>query len=282
MNRSVLKALHYTAVLVALGVVCAAGVAGLYALFKPRIDEQARLAEEQAFARVLPTDVKTFRPDGGVDQVLAKDLTPVRKEAIDSQTGRPFTPKREKEKLRAVYVVRDSKDPQRILGYAAKGKGRGYGGEIDVVVGVRADAALTIFNVEVTKQTETPGLGANCQVKRTDRHMFESTEGQLVTVWTDQYGHDKRKGGKNLKGIDPQTGKPSAELAVTKTAAARRVDAISGATITSKAVTEAVRDAVAKIAAVTRWDAARKCRVPKTSTGQPAATGPATRPAAEP
>ncbi len=86
----------------------------------------------------------------------------------------------------------------------------GYGGNITVAVGVRHD--LTIEGVSVISQSETAGLGAKC----------------ADAAFTEQF-----------KGIAGYVGFGDTDLPESN-----RIDAISGATITTRAVTEAVNTAV--------------------------------------
>ena len=86
----------------------------------------------------------------------------------------------------------------------------GYGGDVTVAVGVDTDGKLT--GISVISQSETAGLGANC-VKPEFTKQFAGI-GETV-VWT--------KSGKS---------------------APNEIDAISGATVTTKAVTEAVNAAL--------------------------------------
>lgn len=87
----------------------------------------------------------------------------------------------------------------------------GYGGDVVVMTGVDAEGKIT--KVKVTEMEETPGLGAKCQ-----------------TDWIDQY-----------------TGLTE-NIAVDKNGSAgnnpNKIEAISGATITSRAVTKAVNNSV--------------------------------------
>ncbi|MDU4860077.1 MAG: RnfABCDGE type electron transport complex subunit G [Terrisporobacter othiniensis] len=98
-----------------------------------------------------------------------------------------------------------------VAGYTIKVLPKGYGGEIELMVGVSKDG--TISGVKVGNMTETPGLGAKAK-----EEPFYS-----------QYA-----------------GKPATELNVVKSGAAgeTEIQAISGATITSKAVTKGVNTAV--------------------------------------
>ncbi len=86
----------------------------------------------------------------------------------------------------------------------------GYGGNITIAVGVRKD--LTIEGVSVISQGETAGLGAKC----------------ADAAFTDQF-----------KGIAGFVGFGNTDLPESN-----RIDAISGATITTSAVTESVNIAV--------------------------------------
>ncbi|MCD7731999.1 MAG: RnfABCDGE type electron transport complex subunit G [Oscillospiraceae bacterium] len=87
---------------------------------------------------------------------------------------------------------------------------KGYGGDIDITIGI--DTTGTITGIVVTSMSETSGLGANCQNEE----------------WISQY-----------------IGK-SGEVAYTKTGATQEneIDAISGATKTTRAITNAVNAAL--------------------------------------
>lgn len=98
-----------------------------------------------------------------------------------------------------------------ISGYTVKVLPKGYGGEIELMVGIKTDG--TISGVNVGNMNETPGLGAKAKE--------EAFYGQYL-------------------------GKPATELNVIKSGSAgeTEIQAISGATITSKAVTSGVNTAV--------------------------------------
>ncbi len=87
----------------------------------------------------------------------------------------------------------------------------GYGGNITIAVGISADSSIT--GISVIAQSETAGLGAVCADKK----------------FTDQF-----------IGI-----KDYVEYVKTGKTEPHEIDAISGATITTKAVTEAVNTALA-------------------------------------
>lgn len=97
-------------------------------------------------------------------------------------------------------------------GYAVTAAPNGYGGEISLVVGIDYEGKVT--GVDVISQSETPGLGANCTGEEFKSRYVGKTAGVTVV-----------KGG-----IGENT-----------------VDAITSATITSKAVTRGVNDALAAV-----------------------------------
>ena len=97
--------------------------------------------------------------------------------------------------------------------WAVKSTVNGFGGPLTVLVGVEKDG--TVHATKVLSHSETPGLGAKCQ---TDEHFIGQFEG-----------------------FDPS----SRKLAVTKDGG--DVDAITASTITSRAYTLAVANAVAAV-----------------------------------
>ncbi len=95
-------------------------------------------------------------------------------------------------------------------GYAFIASGSGYGGDIDILVGLDSD--FKIKDISILTQTETPGLGAR---------ITEST-------FTDQF-----------KGLSAD------EVALKSNNG--MIDAITGATISSKAVVDTVREKMIEI-----------------------------------
>ena len=109
----------------------------------------------------------------------------------------------------AYKMTKDGQD----AGYCVEVAPSGFGGGVDTMVGISADGVVTGISV-ISASSETPGLGANC--------MNEEFQSQ----YKDQ----------------PADG----TLAVTKDGGS--IVSITGATITSRAVTEGVNAAVAFIA----------------------------------
>lgn len=100
-----------------------------------------------------------------------------------------------------------------IAGYVFVTASKGYGGDVQVMTGISVDGQIT--GVVILEQDETPGLGANAE-KESFRDQFK----QAV---------------------------PADGFTVTKsTAGEGEISAMTGATITTTAVTNAVNDAIAQ------------------------------------
>ena len=95
------------------------------------------------------------------------------------------------------------------IGNVVKVSPNGYDGSIDIVVGI--DNSLRVTGIEIISQTETAGLGANCTNDSFKAQFIGKTENITVA----------KNGAKG-----------------------NEIDAISSATITSKAVTKGVNDAL--------------------------------------
>ena len=103
-----------------------------------------------------------------------------------------------------------AKDDGTLVGYAIESTVVGFGGNLSLMVGITPDGV--VYNTSVLSQSETPGLGAKC-----------STDPKFISQW---------------KGFNPDVKK----LAVRKDGG--DVDAITASTITSRAYTEAVKQAL--------------------------------------
>lgn len=100
-----------------------------------------------------------------------------------------------------------------VAGYVFVTSAKGYGGDVQVMTGINAEGQVT--GVVILEQNETPGLGANAE-KESFRDQF--------------------------KQATPENG-----FTVTKsTAKDGEISAMTGATITTTAVTNAVNEAVAQ------------------------------------
>ena len=102
-------------------------------------------------------------------------------------------------------------DGDALVGYAIESTAVGFGGALSIIVGVTPDGV--VYNTSVLSHSETPGLGAKC-----------TTDSKFVDQW---------------RGFNPSVKK----LAVSKDGG--DVDAITASTITSRAYTQAVGNALA-------------------------------------
>ncbi len=120
-------------------------------------------------------------------------------------------PDKETPEISGVYKATiDGQD----VGYCLEVKPKGFGGVLTLIVGINADG--TVAGAKVTAHAETPGLGAKSQ----------------DAEWIAQYGGQPADG----------------NLAVTKDGGT--INAITGATITSRAVTLGVNTAAQYVASL--------------------------------
>ena len=165
---------------------CSAVLAGVYALTAEPIAEAARVAQENAIKAVLP--------DGG-------SLCDAAEVEAD---GAKLTYYR--------YADGDS-----TIAYAVRSSAVGFGGVLNLMVGVLPDG--TVYNTTVLMpMSETPGLGAKCQSDEAFLGQFRGlAPGSVLKVRSD--GGD--------------------------------IDAITASTITSRAYVKAVAQAVAAVSQLT-------------------------------
>jgi len=114
-----------------------------------------------------------------------------------------------------------AKDGDNLVGYAIISSVMGFGGELKLLVGITTDGV--VYNTAVLSHSETPGLGAKC-----------TTDAKFMDQW---------------RGFDPSI----KELAVRKDGG--DVDAITASTITSRAYTQAVANALAMFALLNEMEA---------------------------
>lgn len=105
-------------------------------------------------------------------------------------------------------------------GYVVLCEPKGYGGTVSLAVGIDNDNRVRA--VDITAQSETPGLGARC-TEEDFRAQFAGKSGEITVV--------KHGAGEN------------------------EIDAISSATITSKAVTAGVNDALRAVRIIGKTEA---------------------------
>lgn len=182
-----------------------------------RATEPARIAEAAAVKRAALADVLPFADD-------FKDRSAEIK-------GKPFD------------FVEGYKGGQ-IVGYAATGSAYGYSSNIVVMVGV--DREFKIAAIKVLSQKETPGLGDKVEEIHSKKTIVGMIKGEKydeadVKPWFQAQFEGKGapvKLANDKAGVDAVSG---------ATGANNRVDVITGATISSRAVCNAVNQAVANL-----------------------------------
>lgn len=98
-----------------------------------------------------------------------------------------------------------------LVGYAIPSSHKGYGGEIEIMVGISTQGEIT--GVSILSINETPGLGMNAKNE----------------YFTNQFLQDVPDNGFTAKSDDSSK---------------KKIDALTGATITSEAVSQAVNKAI--------------------------------------
>lgn len=137
-----------------------------------------------------------------VDKLTREKISAQEDEAVKTLLGEMFPEMSRYEFKDEIYTIYSDGDQ---LGYAFLAIGKGYGGDINILVGLSDET--TIKGITIVSQTETPGLGTRI----------------AEPAFTDQF----------------------AGLAINEVALSRdggQIDAITSSTISSSAVVEAVSE----------------------------------------
>ncbi|KGO12679.1 RnfABCDGE type electron transport complex subunit G [Clostridium botulinum] len=153
---------------------------GAYSITQEPIAKQVEKTNSEAMKEILPKADKFVRMDGKSNDTVTE--------------------------------VNEGKSGSNTAGYAIKVLTKGYGGQIEMMVGVSKDGKVE--GIKILSHSETPGLGANAPQPK--------FSGQFKGKPTD----------KDLEVVKTAPGKDN------------EIEAMTGATITSKAVTKGVNDAV--------------------------------------
>ncbi|QBD87000.1 RnfABCDGE type electron transport complex subunit G [Clostridium tetani] len=154
---------------------------------------------------------------GGINQVTAEPIAIQEKKTIDEANkeilpvASTFEEKKDVELSEGILSLSEGKEGSEVKGYTIKVAPKGYGGAIEMMVGISTEGKIT--GIKVLNHSETPGLGAHAD----------------TPDFSDQYKD-----------------KLAEELKVVKGAASNEneIAAITGATITSNAVTDGVNKAI--------------------------------------
>lgn len=172
--------------------VCAVAAAALgftnYATYD-KIQEQQAIASSEAKKAVLP-DAEEF-------------------EKLDDSAMSAIKSNAEYNFVTEIYAAKTGGN---VVGYAVQVAPKGYGGTVDIVVGINTDGAIQ--GIKVGNNTETPGLGKKAATSAFQDQFSGKTWGNAINV---------------IKNGTPK---------------GNEIAAISGATITSRAVTAGVNQAL--------------------------------------
>ena len=131
------------------------------------------------------------------------------------------------------YIGYKDKSEKEIAGYVFLTTAKGYSSAIEIMAGI--DDSGKITGIKILTQAETPGLGARIDEVLSDKTLFgpkqKTKQAQPQEAWFQ----------KQFKG------KPVQDLVVAKEKTDKNIQAITGATITSEAVTKAVKEKAQEI-----------------------------------
>jgi electron transport complex protein RnfG len=204
--------LRLVGTLAAIALVASFGLSAVYNATHEITEEYKR--QEQELARI-----EALACDEGAHFVLTK---------TDSLVGnREFS----------YYTAYASEGSDEILGYAFVAYGKGYSSTIETVVGMGRDGK--ICGIKITDQKETPGLGAKLQETASQNTLWAVMSGSAV----------------DETGLKPWfqnqfAGLRAGDLRVVKSRAEDGILAITGATISSEAVTSSVVEGLSMLVSI--------------------------------
>ena len=159
--------------------VCALTLALIYQQTAPVIEQQKQMLLEKSLQSVITADSYEKKEENGL-----------------------------------CYEAKDSQG--KIIGWGLPLSGKGYGGQIQMLVGV--DKSGKITGIKVLEHNETPGLGS-----KINEIEYQQTEAKFLKQFKD---------------------KPIEDVILIKGSTEKNIQAITGATISSKAVVDAVQKGV--------------------------------------
>lgn len=197
---------------------------GVYELTKKPIEEQSRIKKEKAYKAVyekyyrLTLSGETDGEAQAADIVASLSFEPWSDEEL-AAINDSFIAKLNTNTANTLdSIVTAYKNGSELLGYVITvTNGEGYGGDIQISVGMLADG--TVAGVEILSIGETPGLGMNAQ--------SDSFLNKFSGVLTEGFTYTK-------------TGSTKPD----------EIDAISSATYTTKSMTNGVNAALAAFASI--------------------------------
>jgi electron transport complex protein RnfG len=200
------------ATLTGIALVASLGLSAVYNATYEITEEYKRQEQESARIEVLPCVGGEFFEQTVTDSIV---------------DGRQF----------AYYTSYTAEESDEIRGYTFTAYGKGYSSTIETIVGV--DPTGTICGVKITSQKETPGLGAKVEEVSSENMLWDVMSGRA----------------KDESDVKPWfqvqfQGRALDELRVVKSRDESGIVAITGATISSEAVTGSVRSGLTALLAI--------------------------------
>lgn len=207
------KKLQYTVVLGIISIITAVSVGVTYVTTKEKIRQKEEARRMEALLTVLPG------LEGQPQEVTPPGAAPEEK------------------------VYRGLDKDQKVIGYAALGQAQGYSSTIKTMVGLSPDMQK-VLSIKILTQGETPGLGTRVMEIATTKTLWKLLMGggaspaaaEPLTPWFQEQFKDKALN----------------QLTVVREADPTRIQAITGATISTRAVVASVENGVKKIKAVVK------------------------------
>ena len=198
--------------LTAIAAVASFGLSAVYNATHEITEEYKRLETENARIEVLPSEGGEYFEETATDSML---------------DGREF----------AYYTAYASEVGAVIRGYTFTAYGKGYSSTIETIVGVVPDGSIS--GIKIVDQKETPGLGAKIQEVASRNTLWAVIMGRGVDeAGTPPWFQEQYK---YLRTDD---------LRVVKSPGADGILAITGATISSEAVTGSVKSGLAMLLSI--------------------------------
>lgn len=204
---------RFALILFLVNLIAASLLVGVYNLTHARIEELKTLSEKEAIREVMPSSIGEF-------------LEPVEAEG----------------KMGYIRVYKD-KEKSILSGYIFTTRQYGYSSVIETMVGMAPDGR--IIGIKILNQNETPGLGSRIVETFSGKTIFDAIK--------DIFSKEKKKTTFITPWFCEQfKGKRVEALVVVKTKTKDKIEAITGATISSKAVTDSIRKEAERILDVER------------------------------
>ena len=203
------QTIRFPLILALICCVVALGVGGVFVMARERIEKLEMERREEALQEIFG--------EGAYTELLREAEDPAKN----------------------IHKVFDAQDV--LAGYSTTGSAQGYGSRIRVLVGV-APELDRIKAIRMLFQQETPGLGARIEEIETKTTWFK-----LLTGQAEDEGERAPWFLEQFSGYPLEEGRLQKDDAGRLVAGDAQVDAITGATVSSDAVVEAVNEGVARI-----------------------------------